>query len=79
MPLGEIAGEIVGGLFRFVAHIVFEVLVEILIRGPGYVICGMISRSVDPGGVMVILVGLLFWTVVGLLGYYAVYKQSGLS
>ncbi len=79
MPLAEIAGEIVGGVFRFVVHVFLEVLVEILIKGPGYVICSTFSASVDPDGVTVILVGLLFWTAVGLLGYYAVYRQLGLS
>ena len=35
MPLGDIAGEALGGVFRFIARIVFEIVVEWLLRGTG--------------------------------------------
>lgn len=72
MPLGEVAGEVVSGLARLIAHIFLDVVLEILIKGPGYVICRPFSRSVDVDGVMVFIAGLLFWLVVGAVGYYAV-------
>lgn len=73
MPLGEIAGEIVGGLFRFLAQFFVEIVLEVLVKGPGYVICRLFSKNVDTDGFMIVIVGLLFWLVIGGCGY-AVYK-----
>jgi hypothetical protein len=69
MPLGEIASEVLGGLLRLVAQIFLEVVVEILIKGPGYVVCRFFSKNADPDGVSVIVTGILFWSLSGSVGY----------
>ena len=73
MPLGEIAGEIVGGLFRFLAQFFVEIVLEILIKGPGYIICRQFSKNVNPDRLTVVFVGFMFWVVIGGCGY-AMYK-----
>lgn len=73
MPLGEIAGEIVGGLFRFLAQFFVEIVLEVVVKGPGYLICRLFSKNVDTDGFMIVIVGCLFWLVIGGCGY-AVYK-----
>lgn len=72
MPLGEIVGEIVGGLFRFIARLFVEIVLEILIKGPGYIICRQFSKNVNPDGLAVVFVGFIFWVAIGGC-VYAVY------
>lgn len=56
MPLGEIAGEVLGGLLRLVAQFFLDVVLEIIIKLPGYIICRLFSKNVDPDGVLVVVV-----------------------
>jgi hypothetical protein len=44
MPVGEIAGEALGGFVRVVGRILFEIFFEIIIQGTGYVLV----RTVRP-------------------------------
>ena len=69
MPLGDIAGGIVDGLLRLLTRLFVDIVLEVLIRGAGYVICRRFSASVDPDGVAVLITGLLFWAAVGAGGY----------
>lgn len=69
MPLGEIASEVVGGLVRFLAQFFVDVVLEVVIKGPGYIICRSFSEYVNPDGVAVVVVGLLFWVIIGVGGY----------
>lgn len=75
MPLGDIAGEVLSGILRFLGEIFLQVIVEILIRGPGYLICRVFDRRIDSEGIWVFLAGILFWVFVGFGGHY-VYKQA---
>ncbi len=70
MPVGEIAGEVSGGVFRFIVHLIIDVFLEVLVRGTGNLICRVFSRTIDPDGTLVLVIGLLFWIVVVLLGVY---------
>jgi len=74
MPVGEIVGEVLGGVLRVVGQLFGEIVGEFLIRGVGYAICRRISPSVDPEGLTVALVGLLFWIALLALGF-AVYSH----
>lgn len=69
MPAGEIAGELLGVLFRFVGHLFLEVVFEVLVKGAGYIICRPFYRRVNPDGFLVIVVGLAFWALLGWLLY----------
>jgi len=78
MPVGEIAGELLGGVFKFIGRLFIEVVIELIIKGSGYLICRMFSKNVDPDGVLVILVGLIFIGMVG-WGIYFVYDYVQLQ
>jgi len=71
MPLGEVSGELLGGIFRLIAWFAGEVVLDLLIRVPGYLICRALGHQVDPDGVAATLVGVLFWAVVGFAGSIA--------
>lgn len=75
MPLGDIAGEALGGVFRFIARLLFEVVVEWLIQGAGHVILRTVRPKSEPGETASTLVGLVFWAVVIVLGWF-LYRQS---
>jgi hypothetical protein len=71
MPLEALAEGLLKGIFRFMAHIVIEVLFELAIKGPGYFLAKRITgneQNVD--GWKVVILGLLFWLMIGTLGYY---------
>jgi hypothetical protein len=71
VPVGEIAGEVVGGLFRLLGQFFVEVVGELLVRGVGYAICRRVSPGTDPDSWPSAVVGLLFWAAVFALGYFA--------
>jgi hypothetical protein len=75
MPIGDIAGEALGGVFRFVGRLLFEVVVEVLIQGTGHVILRTVRPKSEPGETACTLVGLLFWATVIVLGWF-LYRQS---
>jgi hypothetical protein len=70
MAIGEIAVELLGGAVRVVAHVVIEIVLEILIRGPGYLIYRMLRKDIDAESGWVILAGLLLWILVAIGGYF---------
>ncbi len=75
MPLGDIAGEALGGVFRFIGRLLFEVVVELLIQGAGHVILRTVRPKSEPSETACTLVGLVFWATVIVLGWL-VYQQS---
>lgn len=74
MPLGDIAVEIVGRVIQFIVQVFIEIVVELLLKGPGYMICRLFSKRVEPDGLIVLIVGLAAWLVVG-AGVYALYRS----
>lgn len=72
MPLGDIAA----GLFEIVIRVVGEILLEIIVKGPGYIIVRLFTtpknREVEPDGVLVIAVGVAFWVLIG-AGVFFIY------
>lgn len=75
MPLGDIAGEALGGVLRFIGRLLFEVVVEVLIQGTGHVILRTVRPKSEPGETACTLVGLVFWATVIVLGWF-LYRQS---
>jgi len=62
------AGEVVG-------HILFEVVLELMIKGPGYFIARNFRRDANPDGAASVIAGLLFWAALGGMAY-AVYRMA---
>lgn len=56
-----------GGLWHLGSDFFQSVLLEIGIKGPGYIICRSISPSdeINPDGGWVVITGLLFWALLG--------------
>jgi hypothetical protein len=71
MPIGDAAGEFLGGMLRVIGNTVLEVVLEILIRGPGYLICRIFKDDINPDGGWVIVAGLTFWVLIAVSGFYA--------
>lgn len=71
MPIGDIAGELFSGLLRFIGSIIVDVILEMAIRGPGYLISRRFKKNIDPDGGWVVVVGILFWIIIGAIGYFA--------
>jgi hypothetical protein len=67
MPIGEIAGEVLGGALKIIGRMIIEVIFEICVKGLGYLICRTFSRSIDPDGVLVAFVGIFAWAVIVVL------------
>lgn len=70
MPIGEIAGELFGGALRIIGRVLAEVVFEICIKGIGYLICRSFSRSVNPDGLLVTVVGLAAWVLILVALYF---------
>ncbi len=64
MALGEIAGELLGGMLRVVGNLLIDLFFELSIKGPGYWLCRLVKKDVSPDGAAVVLVGILFWICV---------------
>ena len=46
---------------RFIGRLFSEVLIELLCKGMGYLICRKFNEDIDPDGFLVLIVGLSFW------------------
>jgi hypothetical protein len=67
--LGDIAGELLGGVLRVVASLFSEVVFELLLKGCGYAIIRLIRPRSDPSEGACAVVGILFWVGVVALGW----------
>lgn len=63
MPIDEIGIGFFGAIFRFLGWVFFEVIVEILIKGLGYLICRPFKK-VDIDSVASAVVGLIAWVAI---------------
>ncbi len=70
MPLEELAGGFLGGLFRLVGYFFMHIVFELLLKRTGYFIRRFFSRSVNTQSEGTALVGLGFWLVVAALVYW---------
>ena len=73
MPLGEIAGDALGGMARMAGRLLFELFVECMIRGAGYLLVRTLRLKAEPDDTICVVAGVLFWTVIG-SGSYVVYR-----
>ena len=66
--IGNIIGEVAGTVVRWM---VIDIVSDVLLKTPGYFIVRRIAKAdgFDPDGWRVVVAGLLFWSVLGGLGY----------
>ena len=74
MPIGDIAGEALGGIARVVGRILFEIVFEFIIQGTGYVLLRLFRPKSEPSDTACAIVGLLFW-VGALVGGFWLYHH----
>ena len=67
MP-SEIVGEVFFGFFKMISRIFSEVVLEILIKGAGYIICRPFDSIIDSESVWVAVTGLIFWITLIFIG-----------
>lgn len=73
----DIVGGVVRFFGRFIAQLFIEIILELLIKGPGYLIAKIIFKSEpDVDSFVVITFGILFWLLLG-VGGYALYVSFG--
>lgn len=59
---------------RFVAYVVMDFVVEILVKAPGYfIVKSFAKKAPDPDGAAVFIAGILFWLALG-FGVYGLYS-----
>ena len=68
MP-GEIVGEVFSGIFRFILRFFADIIVDLLIKGAGYLIYRPFNKDIDPDSFRVIMVGLVAWALIIFAGY----------
>jgi len=74
MPLGDIAA----GLFEIIVRLIVEVLLEIIVKGPGYVLVRISKgKEAEPDGALVITLGVTFWLLIGLGAFFVYLIMSG--
>ncbi len=71
--------EIAAGFLKMLGRIFVEVVVEILIKGPGYFIAKVFFKPpIDPDGWQAGLCGIILWVALGVGGYF-VFSTAGLA
>ena len=78
MPIGEIAGEALGGILRVVGRLVFELVFELMIQGTGYLLIRCVRPRHEPGDAASALVGLFFWAPVA-AGVFWLYRTLAMG
>lgn len=61
MPLDDIAGSLLGGLFRFVIYVFVDIFFEAIIKGTGHVVLVTLRPKKEPSEGACAVVGLLVW------------------
>lgn len=69
MPVEELAAGLLSAVLRVIGAILSDVVLEIIIRGPGYLICRAFDKNIDADSVLVVVIGFAFWIVLAIAGY----------
>lgn len=72
----DIAGDALGGVFRFIVRMVSGLVVELLLRGTGFLILRLLRPRHETGENAAAATGLAFWIAAVALGVW-VYRQAG--
>ncbi|WP_024870436.1 hypothetical protein [Pseudoxanthomonas suwonensis] len=67
----HVVAEALGGIVRFVGRILVEFFLEFIIRGTGYALLRAVRSEVKPDDTSCLVVGLVFWAVVAVGGFFA--------
>ena len=62
--MGDVFAGFIAIIGRFLLHIIVDIVLEIFVKGTGYLIVRPFNRTVDPDGMLVAFVGIVFWLTV---------------
>ncbi|MCW8875529.1 MAG: hypothetical protein OQJ89_03415 [Kangiellaceae bacterium] len=70
--------DFVGGIAKLIGRVIYqifiEIILEIIIKGPGYILYKLVKgQEPDPDGISVFILGMLFWVLMG-YGVYLVIR-----
>ena len=73
--------EVLGGVFKALARLIgqflLEIVFEVMLKGPGYFIIKQLTKDdPNPDGFAVIITGIVFWSAIG-GGAFAIYSSIG--
>ncbi len=70
MPMDDIAGSLLGGLFRFVIYVFVDIFFEAIIKGTGHIVLVTLRPNKEPSETACAVVGLLFWAALVVTGVF---------
>lgn len=70
MLLIEEAATLMLIALRFIGSVIKSIVIELLIMGPGYLICRIFSASIEPDSFRVFLVGCVFWLTLSIISFH---------
>lgn len=71
MAIDDLATDFLSGALKTLGKFFGNFVVEILIKGLGYLLCRPFSKKIDPESSTVGFVGVLAWLMIFLTLYYA--------
>lgn len=71
MPLDDIAGSLLGGVFRFLGWILVELFFETIIKGTGHIVLVTLRPNKEPSETACSVVGLLVWAALVVAAVFA--------
>jgi len=78
MSIGDIVGEALTGIFRFLSRFFFEIffnlLLKFIIQGTGYVLLRLFRSKTKPSDTASEIVGMLFW-IGAVVGGFWLYRH----
>jgi len=79
MPLDELASGLLHIVGRLIGHLFIDIILELLIKGPGYLINKAFARKkdIDPDGFLVLLTGIIFWVLIGIIVFFVISYTQG--
>lgn len=72
MPIDTIFEGFLGSILRFIGWVLVDVILEILVKGLGYLICRPFGK-VDPDGLAALVFGVVGWAILGAVGYFLLF------
>ena len=68
--VGEVFVSILRGAGRVIFQLVVELIIEIMIKGGGYILVRMFRPKSYPGEGACTIVGIIFWVLIGTAVYF---------
>lgn len=76
MPVEELASGLLRIIGRFIAYMLIDLVLEILVKGLGYIIIRVLSfskeKEINPDDFKVVLAGVVFWALIIALALWVI-------